>query len=356
MVTKEGLCMQDGLCIRISDDEFLAFHLSPYLDWAIEKGDYDIEMKDLTGDVFNYQLGGPRSLEIAEAVTGDNLHDITFAGHRVSSIDGMDVRVIRIGMAGTLAYEIHGEFKDAIAVYQAIREAGKPYGLKRLGRHAYWNVHTEAGFPQSGIHFFDAWDKDEEFITHLREIGGDFGRQGAELNGSMGSDIEARRFNPVELGWGHLVKFDHDFVGKEALRKIMDNPHREMRTLVWNPEDILDIWKSEFEQGEPYAILEGPEDYRPDGVFEYVQDKILKDGNFIGVSTGRMFSWKYRKMLSLGIINPEFAELGTEVAVLWGNPGTRQKEIRAIVSRFPYLCDNRCENVDVSTIPCGARK
>lgn len=47
-------------------------------------------------------------------------------------------------------------------------------------------------------------------------------------------------------------------------------------------------------------------------------------------------------------------ELSTEVTVLWGDPGTKQKEIRATVSRFPYLHENRNEQVDVSTIPCRA--
>ncbi|MDR1183673.1 MAG: hypothetical protein LBK67_02620, partial [Coriobacteriales bacterium] len=167
---------------------------------------------------------------------------------------------------------------------------------------------------------------------------------------------EARRFNPIELGWERMVSFEHDFVGKEALRKIVDNSHREMRTLVWNSEDILDIWRSEFELGESYAPLEGPEDVRVDGVAEYVHDKILKGGETVGISSGRAFSWKYRKMLSLGIVDPEVAELGTEVTVLWGNPGTKQKEIRALVSRFPYLDENRNEDVDLSTVPSGLKR
>jgi vanillate/3-O-methylgallate O-demethylase len=56
-------------------------------------------------------------------------------------------------------------------------------------------------------------------------------------------------------------------------------------------------------------------------------------------------------MLSLATIDTTSAELGTEVHALWGEPGTRQKKIRAVVSRFPYLNENRNENVDVSTIP-----
>jgi hypothetical protein len=51
-----------------------------------------------------------------------------------------------------------------------------------------------------------------------------------------------------------------------------------------------------------------------------------------------------------------FSELDTEVFVLWGKPGTRQKKIRATVSRFPYLNEPRNDTFDVSKIPCRAGK
>jgi len=56
-------------------------------------------------------------------------------------------------------------------------------------------------------------------------------------------------------------------------------------------------------------------------------------------------------MLSLCSIDAEFAALGTEVVVLRGAPGTRQKEVRAKVARFPYLNENRNQDIDVSMIP-----
>jgi hypothetical protein len=62
-------------------------------------------------------------------------------------------------------------------------------------------------------------------------------------------------------------------------------------------------------------------------------------------------------MLSLCSIDIAHSAMGTEVIVLWGNPGTRQKKIRATVSRFPYLSENRNQVVDVSKIPhLAARK
>ena len=66
-------------------------------------------------------------------------------------------------------------------------------------------------------------------------------------------------------------------------------------------------------------------------------DQVLKDGRAVGVSSGRQYSYYYRAMLSLCSIDVTEGELGSEVTVLWGDPGTRQKEIRATVARFPYL-------------------
>jgi hypothetical protein len=57
-------------------------------------------------------------------------------------------------------------------------------------------------------------------------------------------------------------------------------------------------------------------------------------------------------MLSLATLATDQAEIGNEVQVLWGDPGTPQRLIRARVERYPYLIDPpRNEVFDVSTIP-----
>ena len=76
----------------------------------------------------------------------------------------------------------------------------------------------------------------------------------------------------------------------------------------------------------------------------------------VGISSGRIMSLNARQMLSLCSIDVRHGDLGEEVVVLWGDPGTRQKEIRAIVSRFPYLDKDRNEHVDVGRIPHSATK
>ncbi|WP_420867214.1 hypothetical protein [Acetobacterium wieringae] len=57
------------------------------------------------------------------------MHDLRFGRHRMSCIDTMDDRVCRVGMAGTLAYEVHCHSKVARPVYDAICK----------GRRSFWD-------------------------------------------------------------------------------------------------------------------------------------------------------------------------------------------------------------------------
>lgn len=83
----------------------------------------------------------------------------------------------------------------------------------------------------------------------------------------------------------------------------------------------------------------------------FYADKVLEDGKLVGIKFGSLNSYYYRQMISLCTIDVEYSDIDTKVIVVWGDPGTRQKEIHAVVSRFPYLNENRNEDVDVSKIP-----
>lgn len=85
--------------------------------------------------------------------------------------------------------------------------------------------------------------------------------------------------------------------------------------------------------------------------FDYNADKVFDKEKEIGISAGRIISYTYNSMISLGFIASEYAEEGRELEVLWGTPGTRQMKIRAKVARFPYNQDYiRNEKRDVSDV------
>jgi glycine cleavage system aminomethyltransferase T len=75
-------------------------------------------------------------------------------------------------------------------------------------------------------------------------------------------------------------------------------------------------------------------------------DRVLIDGADVGVSTGRTVSPTLRAMISLCVIDRDRATPGTAVTVIWGRPGTSQREIRATVTALPFKPDHR--RVDVS--------
>jgi len=50
----------------------------------------------------------------------------------------------------------------------------------------------------------------------------------------------------------------------------------------------------------------------------------------------------------MGCIDLDESALGNEVVVRWGDFGGKIKDVRATVSRFPYMTEGRNSDVDVS--------
>jgi vanillate/3-O-methylgallate O-demethylase len=163
------------------------------------------------------------------------------------------------------------------------------------------------------------------------------------LAGSFVSDnIEDYYMTPYELGYGPFVKFDHDFIGREALEKIAGKPHRKKVTFAWNGEDVSRVMASMFTPGlERNKFIDMPINNYGSATY----DNITKGGKTVGFSMFSGYSYNEQSMLSLGVVDPDI-EIGTELTLVWGeeNGGTakttverhKQTEIRVIVSPVPY--------------------
>ena len=62
--------MIDGIIMRTAEDEYYSNWLEPYIGYALQKGNYDAVGENITGQVFLFQVAGPRSLEILEKASG----------------------------------------------------------------------------------------------------------------------------------------------------------------------------------------------------------------------------------------------------------------------------------------------
>ena len=158
------------------------------------------------------------------------------------------------------------------------------------------------------------------------------------------ADIRALFRSPVELGWARNIKFDHDFLGRQALEAEVASPQRTMVTLVWNSDDVVDVYASLFRDGPTFQPMELPRNL----LGCMYADAVMHENRLVGVTTSRCYSYHFRKMISLCTIDYGLCEPGTEVSLIWGQPGGAQKRIRATVAPAPYKRDNR--RVDLSTL------
>lgn len=357
LCNERGFILTDGVVMMIAENHFRTYWLNPVVGYYVSVTDMDVEGVDLSGKEFFFQLAGPKSLEILEQAAQSDLHDIAFTKHRMAKIAGVDVRILRLGMAGTLGYEIHGDAANTEAVYDCIWEVAQTFDAKKLGQVGYTMNHTEAGFPNINMHYPLPWFETpglQEYLTERPMEG--FFNLSRILVGSVGDDLESRFVTPYDVGWEYLIKFDHDFIGKAALEEIAKNPKRTMVTLEWNPDDLGEIFASQFrgQEVEPFESMDDrPMDMYYNSGFSmyYHADKVLAEGKEVGISSGRLNSYYYQRMISLAFIKPEYAVEGKELTVVWGTPGKPQKEIRAKVARSPYMNLENNKEIDVNEIP-----
>ena len=333
-----GKILTDGIVIRTGEEDFLGFNLvDPNFLNQQMGGMFNIQSRNLREEYFVFQLCGARSLEVVEQACRKDLHDLKFMWSCDAEVAGAKVRVLRTGMAGTLAYEIHGNVADAQMIYGKLLEVGAEYGIQEIGRLAYVNQHCEGSIFQLAEHFNIRFDiPGDKFL----------------LTGSLPADSELQYHSPYDCGWGGLVRFGHEFPGKAALLEESERLHNTAVHLLWNKEDVLAVQAATMdpERRVDYMDMVGDYDYR-NNCMSIHMDAIMDGDQIIGASSGRMLSAKTREMISIAMLREDYAEEGREVEVLWGRPGTHQMRVRATVTLFPYIKEGRNDSFDTETIP-----
>ena len=331
----KGQMLADGVIMKLDDNLFRTYWMAPVLQYYVMtcgldvKGEYKV-------DEFFLQLDGPKSLEILEEATQSDLHDVKFAHNTKRSIAGKPVVIHRLGMSGALAYEIHGNSSDVEEVYDVLRGLLFQNDGRLQGFRNYCTInHTPAGYPNQNVHFIYPYYTSGEGLAKFAEQV----HPNESVIGSASDDKENAYCTPYDVGWGYLVNFDHDFIGKEALLKLKENPPYKMVTLEWNADDVAEIFKSQFMGADtpmydPIEYFSGFDDMSQ--MFAVRADYVLDGERKIGVATGKTYAYYEHKMISLAKIEPGYAVEGTRVDVLWGSPSYPQKRIRAVVAQFPY--------------------
>jgi syringate O-demethylase len=351
--TYDGYVIGDVILFGMADNDFNLVGRAPVLNWVTyhaETGDYDVEVEfdqrtalrsDGLRKHYRYQVQGPNAMQVLEKALGHAPADLKFFNMRTETIAGQQVCALRHGMAGQPGWELFGPWEDREAVHEALVNAGEEFGLTLVGGRAYGSNALESGWIPSPLPAVYTGEKLKAYREWLPAKGYE---ASASIGGSFVSDdIEDYYFTPWDLSYGHLVKFDHDFIGREALEAMAEGDHRTKVTLALDDDDVARTMATMLQKTDRAKYFEWPLSVYSMHPF----DSVTVDGETVGVSTWIGYTANEGKMISLAVLDQDSAEPGTEVTLVWGeeNGGTAkptverhvQTEIRAIVSPVPYV-------------------
>ncbi|MFE5081012.1 aminomethyl transferase family protein [Streptomyces mirabilis] len=337
-VTRDGNIVTDGILSRDAENTYTFSGIPTAQHWVRyhgEQGGYDVTYVTdpssafrKSGDpkLFRYQIQGPLASELVERAFGGPLPPTKFFHSSPVTLDGRDFRALRHGMAGQAGYEFIGAWEHAEAVHEALLRAGEPFGLVQVGALAYATPSVESGWvpsPVPGIY------SDPELLAYRRHIAL-YGIEGQRpLGGSFFSEnIEDYYCSPYELGYGKMISFNHDFIGRDALREAKDEVLRKKVTLVFDADDVRKVLGDD-----------------PGFVLSYSRHRVESRSGLVGITCQSASIDPVGTVLSLTLIDQRYAEPGTEVSVVWGEhpgPGTAPNadlgfpRIRATVQPAPF--------------------
>jgi aminomethyltransferase len=297
---EDGKVIDDGTVTRRGENHFFWTAADPTYRWfLLNASGLDVEISDVSDKIAGVALQGPRARMILEAATRRDWADVRYFGHRRTEICGVDVHVTRTGYTGDLGYEVWTPEDQAVAVWDALWEAGGPHGIRPAGIRALDVSRLEAGLI-------------------LIE---------AEYTSARHAVSSEQQYSPFEIGLGRLVDFGKPaFVGRHALQleQRRGGPPRRLvgLDLDWSGIEAM------------YAKHD-----LPPGVSAMVQRDavpVYKDARQVGRATSIGWGPTIKKMVGFGSLPPSLSAPGTRVSVEWSVEGERGK-VGATVVELPFL-------------------
>ena len=186
-----GGVVDDLLVYRIDANEYMlvvnASNIDKDWNWISQyAADYDVNMVNVSDDMCLFAIQGPLAAKALQPLTNALLESMAYYTFEKTDFAGMaNVIVSATGYTGAGGFEIYVSNHQAETVWNAIMEAGKPFGIKPIGLGARDTLRLESGFCL------------------------------------YGNDITDET-SPLEAGLGWVTKFTHNFVNADALKQQKD--------------------------------------------------------------------------------------------------------------------------------------
>lgn len=184
---ENGGIVDDLLVYRIDEKTYMlvvnASNIEKDWDWISKYNTFGVEMKNISDKTSLLAVQGPKAAEALQSLTNIDLPAMEYYTFKKGKFAGVDnVLVSATGYTGAGGFEIYFENSQAEHIWNAIFEAGKPFGIQPIGLGARDTLRLEMGFCL------------------------------------YGNDINDYT-SPLEAGLGWVTKFSKDFVNSAALKQ-----------------------------------------------------------------------------------------------------------------------------------------
>ena len=187
----QGQVLDDGTIFHLREGEYRLCSQEHHLDWLMTSAiGFDVSIIEETAAVAGLAVQGPTSYSVLSGLGLPGLDELKLFGLLHCDFEGSELMVSRTGFTGDLGYELWIEPAKAEALWDALFEAGKLYGIRPIGVHALEMARVEAGYLAPF----------EDFLP------------------AKGTVRTGRTRSPLELGMDWLVDFKKpNFNGRRAL-------------------------------------------------------------------------------------------------------------------------------------------
>ncbi len=300
---EHGKVIDDGTVARLAEQTFRWTAADPSLRWFRQNASgLEVAIEDISEETAALALQGPTSARVLRALSDADIDGLKYFRVTRGTIAGATVDISRTGYTGDLGYEIWMAARDAVRVWDALMDRGRPFDIKPAGMLALDVARIEAG---------------------LLLIDVDFA-------GSKKAMIAPQAYTPYEMGLGRLVNLDKGrFVGRQALRAEHRRGHG--RQVVGLEIQWTDVERLYEKVGLAPAVS---------AAASRVSVPVYRSGRQIGKATSTTWSPVLKKMIALATIDrPHFA-VGSAVEIEVTVEAVRHR-VDARVVPIPFFSPGR---------------
>lgn len=184
---ENGGIVDDLIAYRAGENEYFtvpnASNIEKDYQWIVSHNTYEAKVDNLSDEYGIFAIQGPKTLEAMQKITPVDLNALKAFHFEKGEFAGVsDVIISATGYTGSGGIEIYFKKEDSRKIWDAVMEAGEPYGIMPIGLAARDTLRLEMGLCL------------------------------------YGNDIDDTT-SPFEAKLGWTTKFTKDFVNSENLKR-----------------------------------------------------------------------------------------------------------------------------------------